>query len=131
MQTVIRIGSVYIAMAQVQLTAKDTLKVVDYLPLAVRYYPLSNNLTYYIDLLYARKDFKTLETILPAYTKALKADKREETAAEFYTKLANLYNELKQLQKEYATHKNSPFTGTFIKTSSFAFCGSVDKREKI
>jgi|GEM_PF-4439148 len=126
----IRIGSIYVAMTQVQLTAKDTVKAVEYLPLAIKYQPLNSNISYYVDLLYPRKDVKTLEAILPAYAKALKANKQEETAAGLYTKLAKLYKETRQTQKEYTALKTALGLAPSSKLPLMAFVNQLLEEKK-
>lgn len=126
------VSNIYVALMAGRVKLKDTTRALQYLPLAMKYNILNDRVDTYLDMVYAKKDVKMLENLLPPYAIALKEIGEINEAAQLYTRLATVYKDMKLFPKVYSTLKNAMLVVPLNKTvvSSFINLLITDKKYK-
>ena len=126
------VSNIYVALMAGRVKTKDTLRALQYLPQAMKYNILNDRVDTYLDMVYARKDVKMLESLIPPYAIALKEIGEVAEAAQLYTRLASVYKDMKLSPKVYSTLKSAMLIAPTNKAviSSFINLLIADKKFK-
>ncbi len=104
------IGRLTVIMINNRMKVKDTLRALQFIPVMVKYNPKHTSTKGYIDLLFQKKETKTLELLLPVYLSSVSTNRDIFTLrneSQYYDQLGNLYREQKQLPKAMGAYRTS------------------------